>query len=102
MENIKIYDLLKSPLAVNEEKGAKIWNRLLKEYKKSQSHLVIDFSDMRVVISPFMRSLLKPLFNNGIDFKWANFSDDRSKNIYNRVIEEFKKIGTESIREINI
>lgn len=102
MKNIKLYTLLESPLAVNEEKGAKIWNTILEKYKDPKTNLVIDFSDMRVIISPFMRSLLKPLYKKWIKFEWENFSNDRNKNIYKRVIEEFEKIWTDSIREINI
>lgn len=103
MENIiNISSELNSQLAVNEEKASNLWNTLLERYKNSQSELIIDFSGMRVIISPFMRSLLKPLYNSWVDFEGKNFNDERSQNIYNRVIEEFNKIWTESIREISI
>jgi len=102
MEKIKIITLLESSIAINEDKWAKIWNTILERYKNNWNKLEIDFSDIRVVISPFMRSLLKPLYKNWLDFEWINFKDEISENIYNRVIEEFEKIWIESIREINI
>lgn len=101
MKNIKIYDFLESPFAINEQKWAEIWNEIISTMDNSVK-LVIDFRDMKIIISPFMRALLKPLYKKWIDFSWINFSDEKWENIYNRIIEEFNNIWVENIRELNV
>lgn len=100
MENsIKIYDCLHSPLAVSETKGTNIWNQLAQTI---QWEVELDFTDMRVVISPFMRSMLRPLFKSWVKFQWINFSNEMDEETYKRVIEEFERFWTESIKETTI
>ncbi len=100
MENsIKIYDFLGSPLAVSETKGTNIWNKLVQTI---QWEIKLDFTDMRVVISPFIRSMLRPLLKSWIKFQWINFPNKMDEETYKRVIEEFERIWTESIKEISL
>lgn len=100
MENIKIYNLLENNLAIDEKKWAELWNTILEKYKNKE--IKLDFSDINVIISPFMRALLKPLYKNNINFSWENFWSDRIKNIFTRVEEEFKNIWTVSIKELDL
>jgi len=100
MKNIKLYKLLESNLAIDEKKWAELWNTILEKYKDKS--IKLDFSDINVIISPFMRALLKPLYKNKIKFSWENFWNERIKNIFMRVEEEFENIWTISIKELDL
>lgn len=98
----KIYTLLKTPFAIDEEKWIKIWNTILEKYKESnKDKVILDFSEIRVVISPFMASLLKPLYDNKVPFEGANFTDEANKDTYQKVLEKFEKLWTINNRDTN-
>lgn len=102
MQNIKIKELLRSSLAVNELKWEDIWNTILINYKNTNKELELDFSNIRVMIAPFIRKLLKPIYENWITFSWTNFPDIITETMYIRIIKDFEIIGTETLREISI
>ena len=86
--DINLYDLLGSEVALSEEDAIEIWNRLVKKYKKSQYHLAIDFSDMRVCLSDVIKWLFFPLLNNGINVEWVNFTNYLIENTYNLIMKD--------------
>lgn len=101
MENIKIYDFTKSDIAIDINEAKLISKTIIQRYNSSHSKIIIDFSNITISISPFMRTLLRPLITNSVDFEWINFWNTKTKDTYQRILEQFEIIGTENIIELN-
>lgn len=102
MENIKLYELIWSSIAVDTDKAREISKTILQQYQKSHNIIVIDFWDIRSIISEFIRNLLIPLINNKVKFSASNFSTEKSKAMYDRINEELKHFWTDNIKEIQL
>lgn len=100
MKNIKIYDYIKSEIAINVNDANDISKTIIQKYKDSQWKVSIDFSNIKSLISPFMRALLKPLVVNEVKFEWIKFDSSRGEDIYKRILEELNTVWTENIREL--
>ncbi|MFA5917450.1 MAG: hypothetical protein WC850_04440 [Candidatus Gracilibacteria bacterium] len=102
MENIKLQQLIGSSIAVDTDKAREISKTILQKYNSSHSNIVIDFGDIKSIISEFIRSLLIPLINNKVNFTASNFSTEKSEEMYKRIVKELETLGTDNIKEIQL
>lgn len=100
MENIKLKKEINSDIAVDVNQARVISTSIIQRYNQNHSKINIDFWEIRSLISPFMRALIKPLIINKVIFDGINFPNDRSQQMYNRILEEFNLIWTDNIREV--
>lgn len=101
MQNIKIYDIINSEIAIDVTEASNLSKTIIQRYNESHSKVSIDFSEVKSLISPFMRSLLRPLISNNVTFEGINFYDEKTKNTYDRILNQLTIIWTENIKEIN-
>jgi 6-pyruvoyl-tetrahydropterin synthase len=102
MENIKLQQLIWSSIAVDTDKAREISKTILQKYNSSHSNIVIDFWDIKSIISEFIRSLLIPLINNKVNFTASNFSTEKSEEMYKRIVKELETLWTDNIKEIQL
>lgn len=100
MENIKLHDIIWSSIAVDTDRAKEISKTIMQRYNESQQEIVIDFWDVKSVISEFIRTMLRPLVNNDVSFSATNFSTDKSASMYSRILEELSTLGSDNIKEI--
>ena len=98
MREIKLYNLLGSYITLDGKKWYELWNLISEKDKE----IKLDFSDITVIIAPYMRGLLKSFYNNNIKFSWENFWNERIKNMFMRVKEDLKNNWTISIKELDL
>lgn len=100
MENIKIYELINSEIAIDVNEAEHISNIIIKKFSKTHSKVCLDFSWLTSIISPFTRALIKPLLGNKVDFEGTKFENDRLKDSFERILEGYKVMWMENIREV--
>lgn len=101
MKTIKIKEELDSKIAIHTGKASQVAITILEKYNESQQSIIIDFSEIDILISPFVRPLLEKLIDNNVKFEAKNFTKEDLEELYYRVLWEFEKYGTENFRELN-
>lgn len=101
MENIKIYEFIKSEIAIDTKEADNASDIIVKRYQDTNLKVNIDFSGIKSLISPFMRALLRPLVSNNINFEWVKFDNERLYETYKRILNELKVLWIENIRELH-
>jgi hypothetical protein len=100
MKNIKLQEIIWSPIAVDTDRAKEISKTIMQRYNESHQPVVIDFWDVKSIISEFIRTMLRPLISNGVDFSAINFSTEKSESMYSRIHEELSTLWTDNIKEI--
>lgn len=99
IRNIIIADAINSTRAVNFEKAEGISKEIIKEDKDNS--ILLDFSNIRTIISPFMRSLIFPLKKGNIKYEVTHLPKQEDFEMLGRIEAEFAMSGGDNWRNPN-